>query len=356
MLKALLTVTLLLIVWVAQVVCWDNGYQSTFEPYSPKKYKIDLDLPPKQRWAELMKDFKAPLNTFRDYIVELIGVSPFYLHFIPFTFAMSYDVEFAEEIRAIAELSDISFNEAYLLNFVYEMSAVKACTSIIMRTETGRIIHGRNLDFEFAQYLADLSSVAVFYKNGNPLFEGNVVAGYTGLTSGLKYGKFGITLNERDTTSWSDNLGAYFLHKSVPPNYLVRKVLEKANSFDEAVKMLTKTRIIAPAYFIVSGTQPHEGVVITRGANEVKDMSWISANNPGWFIVHTNYDRDLPDPSYDYRRTPAEERLAATQQKNITEQVLFDSVLSKYPNLNLATILTAIFSAETGYYNTTMWY
>ena len=286
----------------------------------------------------------------------MIGVNPFYLNFVPFSFAMSYDREFANEIKALAELAGISFNEAYVINFVYEVSAIKACTSIVLRTEAGRIFHGRNLDFDFQPYLANLSSEVTFYKNGKPLYQANVLAGYTGILSGLKFDKFGITLNERDVASVWDNLAAYFLHKSVPSAYLVRKALEQANNFDEAVKMLANTRIIAPTYFIVSGTQPHEGVVITRGSNEVKNMSWISENQPDWFIVHTNYDRDQPDDVDDYRRVPAENKLKALQHKDVSEQTVMDTVFAQYPNLNIETVLSAIFSAETNYYNSTMWY
>ena len=356
MTKSLVGIAVLLSICISQIACNVTPRNSTVDPYAPRNYTINLDLPPKQRWAELIPDYKHNIQVFRDYMLNLLGVNPFYLNFIPFSFARSYDSEFAEEIKAIAELAGISYNEGYVMNFVYEFTAIKACTSIVMRTEGGRIIHGRNLDFGFGEYLANLSSVVTFHKNGKPLYQANVIAGYAGHASGLKFGKFGITMNERDTASMWDNLGSYFLHRSSPSAYLIRKVLEKADNFDEAVKMLSETRLIAPTYFIVSGTQPHEGVVITRGANEVRNMSWLSENDPDWFIVHTNYDRDQPDAPNDLRRVPAEQRLAATQHKNVSEQTLMDVVFSKHPTLNIRTILTAIFSAETNYYNTTMWY
>jgi acid ceramidase/N-acylethanolamine-hydrolysing acid amidase len=40
-------------------------------------------------------------------------------------------------------------------------------------------------------------------------------------------------------------------------------------------------------------------------------------------LVQTNYDRDIPDPKDDLRRTPAENRLRKVGN-NISEQVLFD--------------------------------
>ena len=41
------------------------------------------------------------------------------------------------------------------LNFLYEI--VTACTSIVARKPDGRLIHGRNLDFDFDDLLRDMT-------------------------------------------------------------------------------------------------------------------------------------------------------------------------------------------------------
>lgn len=40
--------------------------------------------------------------------------------------------------------------------------------------------------------------------------------------------------------------------------FLTRQTLENSNSFEEAKKNLTNTKMLAPAYFIVGGTKPGE--------------------------------------------------------------------------------------------------
>lgn len=40
------------------------------------------------------------------------------------------------------------FGELFVINFMYELFAY--CTSIVFRNSEGRIIHGRNLDYEMA--------------------------------------------------------------------------------------------------------------------------------------------------------------------------------------------------------------
>ncbi len=47
--------------------------------------------------------------------------------------------------------------------------------------------------------------------------------------------------------------------------------MEEAQTYDEAVEMLTTTNNIAPAYVIVSGVKENEGTVIEKGRNHVID-------------------------------------------------------------------------------------
>jgi hypothetical protein len=64
-----------------------------------------------------------------------------------------------------------------------------------------------------------------------------------------------------------------------PLSVLTRELFEKAESYDEAVKILSTTRLIAPAYFIVGGIKPNEGVVITRDQAIVcKNQSLVSSD------------------------------------------------------------------------------
>ena len=70
------------------------------------------------------------------------------------------------------------------------------------------------------------------------------------------------------------------------------QVLTEAKSYDEAVQMLSQHYIAAPAYYIVAGSKPNEGAVITRDRNILNDL-WqlnVSSNDPNsWYILETNY-------------------------------------------------------------------
>ena len=52
------------------------------------------------------------------------------------------------EVDAVATLTKIPFDRIFFLNFLYEFTTVNACTGIVLRNSEGKIIHGRNWDFE----------------------------------------------------------------------------------------------------------------------------------------------------------------------------------------------------------------
>lgn len=70
------------------------------------------------------------------------------------------------------------------------------------------------------------------------------------------------------------------------------QVLTDAKSYDEAVSMLSKHYIAAPVYYIVAGSKPGEGVVITRDRNILSNLWQInvpSSDPNGWYVLETNY-------------------------------------------------------------------
>jgi len=73
-------------------------------------------------------------------------------------------------------------------------------------------------------------------------------------------------------------------------------------------------------------------------------------------LVQTNYDRDQADPFHDPRRIGVENRLRKIDRTHFNETDLFESFMSVWPSFNIATIMTAIITPSTGYYNTTVWY
>lgn len=151
-----------------------------------------------------------------------------------------------------------------LLNFIYELTSFKSCTSIVFRTETGRIVHGRNLDFFFWNFFADISFIVEMYKGDEHIFTGDGIGGAVFFHTGIKPGKFAISQDTRHGGSFADLFKAAFIDGYIPSMYLIRKVLQEEDNFANALHRLNTTNIAAPIYYIVSGLSGNEGVVIER--------------------------------------------------------------------------------------------
>lgn len=99
------------------------------------------------------------------------------------------------EIQACAAEFNFSLGAAVLLNYIYEVNwqclasflcsyastivQVEAgCTSIIARTPAGEILHGRNLDFNLASVLQNLTCQVTFTKSNQTLYTAVTYAGY----------------------------------------------------------------------------------------------------------------------------------------------------------------------------------
>jgi N-acylethanolamine-hydrolysing acid amidase len=213
---------------------------------------------------------------------------------------------------------------------MYEYST--ACTGVLICTNEGKMLHGRNLDFPMWGHLANLLVHAEYYKGGKLVFRSDLIVGSVFALTGSKPGAFSVNVDTRTAKNFDQDLISVLIDNAIPTCWLVQKVLIEETNFDAAVKRLKSTRIGGPVYYIVSGTQPYEGTVIERDVNSTHASYSLSKDT--WFLVQTNYDRDQPDPIIDERRTPVEKFLRQ-RGNNITEQQLIDEVMSQWPTFNI---------------------
>jgi N-acylethanolamine-hydrolysing acid amidase len=51
--------------------------------------------------------------------------------------------DFVDEVDALSQLSGMPFDKLFFLNFMF-----KACSSVLVKNSEGKVVHGRNMDFE----------------------------------------------------------------------------------------------------------------------------------------------------------------------------------------------------------------
>ncbi|XP_068209905.1 acid ceramidase-like [Palaemon carinicauda] len=332
-------------------------------------YTVNLDLPPKERWVELVSAKKVEIagliDDVKNLTLTLLGEKLF--NFIINNLdkvAASLPHPYDEEVVGIASAADMLVAEITLYNIFYE--AFTFCTSIIMQDPDGNLYHGRNLDFglfmgwdpkkhvwRVAELLKPLVVQLKWQKGGKTVYESINYAGYVGILTAVKQGKFTFSFDERFKANGGFvGILEWILfndHNQKWVSFLTREVMENAESYDEAKSLLSKTRLLAPVYFILGGAKPKEGSIITRWRDEFRTVDlWSKESDSGsWYLVETNYDQWTSPPFFDDRRTPAVHCLNAGGQKNASLELIYN-VLSTRPILNKLTTYTSLMDVNHG--------
>ena len=319
-------------------------------------YSINLDLPPEERWKEIITEKSAVVH---DLIKSIFGLLPKVatdaLANIGSEIEKKLPEPYAGEIKGVAAAANVSIGEAVMANMIYELSSFRlldaypeACTSIVAEDGDGTIYHARNQDYAFTADLRKATIVVNFQKNGVTQFTGTTFAGYIGLPTGQKPNKFTISLNARNKGEPWDNVIAALLSGSHGVlTWRVREVLEDQNSdFASALETLSSVTLITSSYIIIGGAEPTQGAVITRDRLAALDVWKLAPLSGQWYVLETNYDHWGPAPATDDRRDPGMKAMNSTGRAAISPDTLF-TVLSTPPVLNEHTIYTNIMSAAT---------
>jgi len=331
----------------------------------PKVYDINLDASYQERWAQIIDDFYPQFQAFlaqlniSDHSQKLLSL----LDKFDYPIMEVYNKEYAREVKAIAEYANISFTEAIVLNFIYDISA--QCTSLVVQDPQGNVFHGRNLDFPYAPELSNMLFHGRFWRDGKILYEAISLAGYLGVITGMKPGAYSFSIDDYSIPGEATRIEnitdvvfglAQLLRRKLSPTYVVRKGFETIDDYDGFVEYLKETDTLSRAFYIVAGVKPGQGTVITKFRNRVQNQTSLSDEKGRWHVVQSNYRGDIPDPADDNRATAARDFLNAIGVDKINHQNLFDDVMSVYPLFNNETIHTSIMQPSTAYFNTTIWW
>lgn len=315
-------------------------------------FRIDLDLPIKQRYRNLLTENKFKVQAYSKVTSDFSHLAWVISKIAKYFYNKNkLDPDWYEYIEAVSEFCEISMSEAIMLSVTYEM----VCTSIVLQDKYNNLIIGRNLDFDTYFVIAHLMFQAEYYKNNEHVFTGVELLGFRGIINAEKPGKFSVSMNLRTGSSRLENL--FRIYKGFPtPNHFLMKVAEQANSYEVAKLLLSNFSLSSPVYYIISGIQSNEGAIITRSSQGLHSISNLNVENDKWFLVICNTDQDQEESKDDFRRVPTEENIKRIGREKINYENLFSGVLYLYPTNNLITVYSTVQSANyQGYFNTSLW-
>lgn len=270
-----------------------------------KKYTINLDLPPEQRYTELMKDHK----TYYMIMVQALKVMFRSNEAKQFINATVLPEEYRRELQGIADATGATYDQVLMGEMFYELNAIsknpiegwgdiaaRACTGIVAQNSNGTVMHARNQDYP--PPFSPLQYDGTYMKDGKVLFEATNFAGIVGIGGTCMVpGKFSAECNARHDNHVT--LAQYLERTSAGKAHfpmLLRDACANSGNFESAVKYLSKTPMISTGYYTVAGAAPGEGAIVTRNASgtdtDVRRLSagWPEGGSKPWYLVQTNFD------------------------------------------------------------------
>lgn len=218
---------LVLLALLSLSLCTVVPHLGKIKSHYPRNYKVSLDDSPEDRWRPILHDYKHALNLFMNYFELLPFADSFFKAVDWYGHNVFKHKDFVAEVDAISKLSGHAFGKLFFLNFMYEYSSIKACSGILIRNFEGKVIHGRNLDFEMWDLLAKLVVNIEYHQGKKLVYSVDTVVGSVFALTGIRHGAFAINCDTRKGKNVLGDLISVFWQDAIPNVWLLRKILEE---------------------------------------------------------------------------------------------------------------------------------
>ncbi len=316
----------------------------------PKKYVINLDLPPEDRWTEVITAYKPQILQIADTAEEILGSTMMAIA-TPIMSALTNagGVLYYQEIKGIAQQLDLPVGKVALMQLSYEIFSY--CTSIVVEKD-GVPLHFRSMDWDMKE-LAPMTIDLEFVRRGQTMFVGTGWPGLVGIMTGMKPGAFSVSINYRRTGDGMMTNFTSAVKSHWPVSFLIRHVLTSTHKYRDARTMCKVAKLIAPTYITLVGVNSGQACVLTRGRTDCDEIkcrdgkqSHVVQTNIDWWRNERGCWQDI-EFSVD-RREYAYERLEE-DEFGINE---LWKLMDEKPVLAFDTLYQTGMCANTGYYQT----
>lgn len=287
---------------------WLTSLQAALSVKSVPRFDIDFDKPPQERYRAIHEYFRESSLAMMKSTKQNLAA-----HFSEAELANWTSVvkglageETLQELEGILEaldLPDDDFDTLLLSNVLYELSSpTLGCSGVVAANPQGQVYHGRNMDYRLEFKLPNgtvedwpnVTYEAYYFKGGQPVFMSIGWALYTGVHTGMRFGGWTFEQNTRPGNNATLNLAAG-QKGGIPFGWFVKSLLATVPDFQTALQKINSTSFMAPQYFIMSGSQPYEGAVVSMdrlAAQSLPDTPPVRFLGPGshWYLLQTNDD------------------------------------------------------------------
>jgi hypothetical protein len=158
---------------------------------------------------------------------------------------------FHEELRGVADGAGMDVQDIVTANFIPEMFHCSGFALSGSATKDGTLYHGRILDYGCDWRLQEHAVLTVAKPDGKIPFVNVTYAGFIGSVTGMNAKKISVgEMGGRGLGHWD----------GVPMSFLVRMVLEEANTLDQAIAVFRDNPRTCEYYYVVADGKTGMGV------------------------------------------------------------------------------------------------
>ena len=96
----------------------------------------------------------------------------------------------------------------------------------MVRNSAGRVLHGRNLDFEMWDLLSKLLVNVEYYQGEKRVFSVDTIVGSVFALTGVRHGAFAVNVDTRSAQHFYNDLISVMVDDGMPTCWLLMKVLK----------------------------------------------------------------------------------------------------------------------------------
>ena len=265
------------------------------------EFTVDLDQPMDRRFDVVDADTIARAARVLDALRQ--EIPPKALKLVPLVNART-GYRFGREAKAIGRLAGYDWRWIMIANVSYDLAlATMGCSTVALPTADGPIV-ARNMDWWPEEKLAAASCLLRFVRGGREAF---AVAGWPGsmvVVTGMSARGFAVVLNAVLSEEGHSKSG-------YPVLLFLRRVLEDAAGFDEAVEVLSRKRLFMSGLLTLVGTQNGQRVCIERTPTRAA-LRWGEDDRP---LVTSNSYVAFDDSGRPNRSDEVESLFASTCER-----------------------------------------
>ncbi len=246
-------------------------------------HSIDLD----QRFSDQYREFPSDLVPKGEALLAAVSSEiPAQLRYLADAVRIRTGNRFHREFVALAKLIDADWRDLVLANISYDLTlSTLGCSTVALATSDGPVV-ARNMDWWPEDVLARSSCLVRYLSRGKLKFANAGWPGSVGVVTGMS-SNFAVVLNAVLAPDESSNTSGY------PVLLHLRRVLEDAQDFDGALRMLSETKLATSGLITLVGTENQQRVVVERSPTKFA-LRWAESDASP--LVTTNDYRLLYKP------------------------------------------------------------